>query len=352
MNLSARRLFVTLLLAVFAFASCERPQPGDGVGFDLAAVANSPDAFGEVSPFEFEERRGATVTNETLAGEPWLVAFIFTRCATICPAMSQELSRAHAALEGTGVKTVAISIDPEHDTPTVLNEYASHFPGGDSEDWLFLRADEATTHDLIRQSFKLAIDRVEGADPGMAISHSSMICAIDGEGQVRGYYNGTTPEGTQQAVRRMRFLAGLSPVDSILPTLNAFLNGSAALFLVLGLLAIKAGQRERHGHLMRIAFAFSAAFLASYLYYHFVVIPAQGGPVRYDGEGAAKTAYLILLLTHVLGAIVNLPMVLRTFWLAHKERWEDHKWWAKRTLPLWLYVSVTGVAVYMILYVF
>ena len=101
---------------------------------------------------------------------------------------------------------------------------------------------------------------------------------------------------------------------------------------------------------MRAAFVVSAAFLASYLYYHFVVIPAQGGPVRYGGTGAAKAAYLALLLTHVLGAIVNLPMVLRTLWLAQKERWDGHRRWARRTYPLWLFVSVSGVLVYLLLY--
>lgn len=72
--------------------------------------------------------------------------------------------------------------------------------------------------------------------------------------------------------------------------------------------------------------------------------------MRFEGEGGARIAYLLLLLTHVLGAIVNLPMVLRTLWLAHSERWEAHKKLARWTFPLWMYVSVTGVLVYVILY--
>jgi protein SCO1/2 len=321
------------------------------VGFELAAAADSPESFGVVDAFDFEERRGARVTNESLSGEPWLAAFIFTRCATICPAMTQELSHAHQALDGLGVKIVAISVDPEHDSLQVLTDYAGHFEGGLDENWLFLRGTEAETHALIRESFKLGVERVDDADPGMAISHSSRICTVDAEGRVRGYYDGTLREGTEAAVRRMRFLAGVSPIDSPLPTVNAFLNGLAALLLVLGYVAIRRGKRESHAWHMRAAFAVSAAFLVSYLYYHFVVIPAQGGPVRYNGEGVAKTAYLLLLLTHVLGAIVNLPMVLRTLWLAHSERWESHRKWARWTLPLWLYVSVTGVLVYLVLYV-
>ncbi len=345
-------LIALVCLAMLSIACAPPSRPGADMGFELAAVADSPHEFGSVGEFEFEERRGGRLAREDLLGEPWLVAFIFTRCATICPAMTHELSRAHSALEGIDAKVVAISIDPDHDTPEVLTEYASHFDGGLSDQWLFLSGDEESTYDFIRTSFKLGVERVDEADPGLAVSHSSMICAVDSAGKIRGYYNGTTPEGTDMAVRRVRYLAGVAPTVSALPTLNAFLNGVAALLLVLGLVAIKAGNKERHALLMRLAFAVSAAFLASYLYYHFVVIPSQGGPVRFSGSGVTRVAYLTLLLTHVLGAIINLPMVLRTFWLAHKERWEDHKWWAKRTLPLWLYVSVTGVLVYLVLYVF
>jgi protein SCO1/2/putative membrane protein len=338
---------VLCLLTLMATLGCQPGAPQDG-GFELAAAADSPEVFGEVGPFDFEERRGGRVTNESLRGKPWLVAFIFTRCATICPALTQELSRAHGALEGLDFAVVAISVDPEHDTPEVLGEYAAHFEGGLADDWLFLRGTEEETHRFVRESFKLGISRLEGVEPGLAISHSSRICVVDGEGWVRGYYDGTQPEGTDQALRRMRFLArGITSATSPLPTVNAVLNSTAALLLVLGMIAIKRGRRERHALCMRAAFLVSVAFLVSYVTYHL-----QGNEVRFEGRGVARVAYLVLLVTHVLGAIVNLPLVLRTLWLAHKGRWEAHKKWARWTLPLWLYVSVTGVAVYLVLYVY
>jgi uncharacterized membrane protein YozB (DUF420 family) len=102
--------------------------------------------------------------------------------------------------------------------------------------------------------------------------------------------------------------------------------------------------------MMKAAFVASALFLACYLYYHLAV--ARGQPTGFNGEGWRRVAYLVLLITHTVLAMVNLPMVLRTFWLAHKERWEEHKRWAKITFPIWLYVSVTGVAVYVVLYHF
>ncbi len=351
-----RRIIASLLplLALFscAFVGCGPAQvESGGDGSTLAAPTESPKVFGSVGEFEFTERRAETVTRESLLGKPWLAGFIFTRCSTICPAMTQELARANKALEPVGARVVALSVDPEHDTPEVLSEYASHFDTGESENWLFLRGDEQTTYEFIKTSFKLAVERLEDEDPGLAVSHSSLLVAVDAEGQIRGYYNGIDQARTDEAIRRMRFLAGAPRTTSILPTINAGLNATTTLLLLLAFLAIKRDQKERHGRLMKTAFLTSAAFLSSYLYYHFVVLPASGGPVRFAGEGPAKVAYLILLLTHVLGAMINLPMVLRTFWLAHKERWDSHKKWAKWTFPLWLYVSVTGVMVYFALYV-
>jgi uncharacterized membrane protein YozB (DUF420 family) len=129
---------------------------------------------------------------------------------------------------------------------------------------------------------------------------------------------------------------------------NAPRNGVAAVLLLLGFAAIKRGRRETHRRFMLAAFATSTAFLMCYLYYHFAV--ARGQPTRFHGEGTARAAYLALLLSHTVLAVVNLPMVLRTLWLAHREDWERHRRLARWTFPLWLYVSVTGVAVYVVLY--
>jgi putative membrane protein len=146
-------------------------------------------------------------------------------------------------------------------------------------------------------------------------------------------------------------LSGSVRPYSPLPLVNACLNGTAFVLLTLGFVAIKRGRRERHELLMKLAFVTSAAFLASYLYYHGVV-QRQYGPTKYNGVGLARTAYYALLVTHVVLAVVNLPMALRTFWLAHKERWDAHRRLARITLPIWLYVSITGVIVYLVLYPF
>lgn len=135
-----------------------------------------------------------------------------------------------------------------------------------------------------------------------------------------------------------------------LPLLNAWLNGASAVFLVLGLVAIKSNRQHAHERLMKAAFLLSCAFLTSYLYYHFVVQPMHG-PTPFRREGWIRPAYFVMLITHVILAIVNLPLVMRVLWLAHKKRWTDHKRLAKLAFPIWLYVSVTGVLVYLALYV-
>lgn len=132
-----------------------------------------------------------------------------------------------------------------------------------------------------------------------------------------------------------------------LPLFNACLNGTSFVLLLAGLAAIKSGRRKLHESLMYTAMATSAAFLACYLYYHLVIRTTM--PFR--REGFVHTAYLVLLASHVLLAIVNVPLVLRTVQLARHERFEQHKRWAKVTLPVWLYVSITGVLVYLCLYV-
>lgn len=94
---------------------------------------------------------------------------------------------------------------------------------------------------------------------------------------------------------------------------------------------------------MLAAFASSSLFLASYLYYHYHV-----GSVRYHGYG--RPFYLALLLSHTVLAVAVLPFILRALFLAANGRFEEHVWWARRALPVWLYVSITGVVVYWMLY--
>lgn len=132
---------------------------------------------------------------------------------------------------------------------------------------------------------------------------------------------------------------------SDLPALNAALNTVCAVLLVMGYRAIKRGDEGRHKALMLGAFGVSCAFLASYLIYHY-----YAGHVKFPGTGVARTAYFALLISHIVLAAVQVPMVLGTVisGLLDKRAW--HRWLAWPTYCVWLYVSVTGVMVYVILY--
>lgn len=153
-----------------------------------------------------------------------------------------------------------------------------------------------------------------------------------------------------------------------LPKLYTLFNAAALLHIILGLILVKASIRKlaaatgtevnlqdrqiaeglRKGHIasMSIALLFSAAFLGCYLYYHF-----NAGHVKFQGEGFSKPIYFFILFTHIPLAILNLPMIIMTVVPALRNRLDKHRRMSKWTVPIWLYVSVTGIIVYLMCYV-
>jgi putative membrane protein len=132
---------------------------------------------------------------------------------------------------------------------------------------------------------------------------------------------------------------------SSLPALNAVLNTVSAVLLVVGYRLVRAGRRDAHRRVMLAALATSTVFLASYLVYH-----AQVGSVRFTGQGPVRALYFAILISHTLLAAAIVPLVLMTLSRAQRGRFDAHRRLARYTLPLWLYVSVTGVVVYVMLY--
>jgi len=130
-----------------------------------------------------------------------------------------------------------------------------------------------------------------------------------------------------------------------LPTLNATLNAIAATLLLVGYVGIKKGHKEFHKKIMVSALVVSAFFLTSYLIYHYHV-PSK----KFPDLGWIKTVYLIILIPHIILAAAMVPMILKTFWHGFRGEWEKHKKIARITFPIWMYVSVTGVIVYFMLY--
>ena len=132
---------------------------------------------------------------------------------------------------------------------------------------------------------------------------------------------------------------------TVLPTVNATLNAIAGLFLLAGFVLIRRRRIQAHRNAMLAAFASSTLFLISYLVYH-----AQVGSRPFTGQGAIRYAYFTILISHVILATAILPMAISTLSRGLRGRYEDHRRIAKRTFPIWMYVSVTGVIVYVMLY--
>ncbi len=132
---------------------------------------------------------------------------------------------------------------------------------------------------------------------------------------------------------------------SIFPKINATLNGCSAALLVTGRVLIARGQRTAHRVVMLTALGTSAVFLLSYLYYHYHV-----GSVHFRGTGWSRPLYFTILISHTILAAVIVPLVIITLNRALRGRFDRHRAIARWTFPLWLYVSVTGVVVYLMLY--
>ena len=135
------------------------------------------------------------------------------------------------------------------------------------------------------------------------------------------------------------------PQYAIFPAINATLNGTSAILLLTGHSLIKRGRMAAHRAVMLAAFATSTLFLLSYLYYH-----AHVGSVHFQGQGWSRPVYFTILISHTILAAVIVPLIIITLSRALRRRFDRHRAIARWTYPLWMYVSVTGVIVYFMLY--
>jgi uncharacterized membrane protein YozB (DUF420 family) len=130
------------------------------------------------------------------------------------------------------------------------------------------------------------------------------------------------------------------------PALNATLNGASAILLAAGYAAIRSGKRQLHKRLMLTAFFVSCAFLVSYVIYHFRIHQI----IHFQGQGWIRPIYFTILISHTILAILIVPLIIITLRRALLDRFDKHRLIARWTFPLWLYVSVTGVIVYVMVY--
>jgi len=162
--------------------------------FGLAVVAlvvarreapHAPDLAIPLPEFALVERDGSTVGLGELAGRPWIADFIFTRCAIYCPRLTARMQRLRETLP-PGVRSVSITVDPGHDSPEVLAEYARKW-SVEGRDWLFLTGEPETVRALIRDGFLQPVEDTPEVE-GSPILHSNRFVLVDGKGRMRGFY--------------------------------------------------------------------------------------------------------------------------------------------------------------------
>ncbi|MBI5760341.1 MAG: DUF420 domain-containing protein [Planctomycetales bacterium] len=355
-----------------------------------------------IDDFEFIERSGKTIRKQDLLGRPWLACFVFTRCAGPCPRVTEQMKKLQDQLQETNIQLVTFGVDPEYDTLEVLQKYAN-FWRADADRWWFITGDKVPMYRLIQKSFRLPVEETTGEDrkPGFEIIHSTNIMYVDAEGRVRAKFNATKDEDMAKLRRialdkdplppvgvpaetsptspdsgpvmkfdpvsgSFRFEAGAATADAViadpparqlpdwvllLPKVNASLNGLATLLLIGGFVCIKSRLVTAHKASMLAAFTTSVVFLACYLSYHFALRHFTGeSSKRFEAVGVVRTIYLVILFTHVVLAAIVPVLAANTIYRGLTGQWDRHKRIARITFPIWLYVSVTGVIIYLMLY--
>lgn len=306
-------------------------------------LAASPLPLGS---FRFTERSGRPITETDLGERVWIGAFIFTRCPASCPKISAVMKGLQGELLGTGVRLVSISVDPDHDTPEVLSQYADGL-GADKRRWFFLHAPRETVYNLIHNGFKLPIEQAspeEVAAGAEAVFHSSKLALVDRGNRVVGFFDSASPAEVRTLVAKSKQLD--RAWVALLPKVNASLNGLSTLLLIVGLGLIRARYQRGHIVCMAAALVVSALFLCCYLVYHAMI---RGG-MPFGGAGPIRVLYFTILLSHVILAAAVVPLIVLTVLRALQGHYHRHAAIARITYPVWLYVAITGVVVYWMLY--
>ena len=319
------------------------------------------DDFGEVAEFSLTERDGRTVTREDLLGKVWVASFVLTRCPDgRCPQVTQTVKRLQETLTGRrNLRFVTFTVDPDRDDAKELERYAQQYEA-DPERWLFLTGKEATIDKLLRSFHVRAGEPRKGQT-----AHSQKLVLVDRHGRIRGYYDGLEEtydppghfESNLRSLKRKvdELLAPELPpyLPKDFPAFNAALNGLSGVLILLGYLAIRKRLVRLHAACMLTAIAVSAVFLTSYLFYHLIV--KEGRPTLFSDQAPGaprwmKYLYFAILGTHTVLAVFTAPLALYTAYQGLRNRISRHVRIARWTLPIWLYVSTTGVVVYWMLY--
>jgi len=181
------RLSALLVIGVVTALACAAPK--------------APEVLAHVPDFRLIERDGSTVTRADLAGQPWVADFIFTRCVTSCPVITARMKELRRRLPPE-VRSVSFSVDPEHDTPPVLSEYARKWQV-EGRQWLFLTGSRPEMWTLIRKGFLLPVEDQPDV-PEAPILHTNRFVLVDAEGGIRGTYEALDPDSLHRLLEDLR----------------------------------------------------------------------------------------------------------------------------------------------------
>src|SRR5262245_26218408 len=162
-----------------------------------------------VVPFSLTERNGKTVTRDDLLGKVWITSFVFTHCSGACPQLAASMARLQKELaDKPDVVLVTITVDPDRDTPKVLQEYAQRFQA-DSQRWLFLTGKQDDIYTLIKKGFQDSVEQNTGAarTPGNEVLHSPRLFVVDRKGHVRGFVDGRQVDNSGKPINELPLLS-------------------------------------------------------------------------------------------------------------------------------------------------
>jgi protein SCO1 len=162
--------------------------------------------LGSVPAFHFTDQNGAPFGPETLHGKAWVADFIFTRCPTVCPLMTERLAAVEPRL-GQKVDLVSLSVDPDYDTPERLRAFAKEH-GAATPRWHFLTGDSKDVQRAVTDGFKISLSKEGPNDDFLSIVHGVHAVLVDADGHIRGYYDSTDPEAMERLVRDAHRLGG------------------------------------------------------------------------------------------------------------------------------------------------
>jgi len=179
------------------------PQGVDSVKVEGKWKVDS--VYHTITPFEFTDQDNKKVSNDLVKGKIYVADFFFTRCGSICPKMSSQLTRVQEAFKGEqDIKILSFSIDPEHDSVEVLKNYAAQYKARSGQ-WHFLTGDKHKIYDLGQKGFKIPVGKEE-EEVTPDYFHSSRLMLVDKEGRIRGYYNGVSRDDVDKLILEIKVL--------------------------------------------------------------------------------------------------------------------------------------------------